>query len=110
MNVLVQLPSRVLINTSTCCECLGAAAFTCDDIRLLGEEAVILNELDIAAISDTDFTNCADVLGSVTDWSQAQKDALATKAKQVLLFPPLSIPPPPPPPPPYLLFLVLLIS
>ena len=31
VDVLVQLSSRVLINTSTCCECLGAAAFTCVD-------------------------------------------------------------------------------
>ena len=62
-----------------------AGSFTCDDIQELGAEATVLGVQDIAGLSDADFDDCAAVLGDITDWSLAQKEALATKAKEVEL-------------------------
>lgn len=61
----------------------STVTMTCADIQILGEYAIILTPQDITDLSNSDFNDCADALGTVTGWTQQQKDALANKAKQV---------------------------
>lgn len=41
-----------------------------------------LTTTQISNIQDQDFLDCAELLGSVTDWTVAQKEALVAVAKR----------------------------
>ncbi|XP_061196188.1 uncharacterized protein LOC133204464 [Saccostrea echinata] len=61
----------------------SATPLTCTDLTAIGTSGLsALSTTQISNIQDQDFKDCAELLGSVTDWSEAQKEALVAVAKR----------------------------
>lgn len=59
------------------------ASLKCTDLTSIGASGLsALTTTQISNIQDQDFLDCAELLGSVTDWSDAQKEALVAVAKR----------------------------
>lgn len=59
------------------------ASITCAQLTSMGTSMLSsLTTSQLSGIQDTDFTQCASLLGSPTDYSTEQKQALATVAKR----------------------------
>lgn len=62
---------------------LVLASLTCSYMRNIGTSGLSALTLDqINNLDDTEFTDCIDILGAVTDYSDAQKQALADVGKR----------------------------
>lgn len=60
-----------------------SASLTCTDMTSIGASGLsALTTTQISNIQDQDFLDCAELLGSVTDWTVAQKEALVAVAKR----------------------------
>ncbi|XP_022314636.2 uncharacterized protein LOC111119099 [Crassostrea virginica] len=61
----------------------STASLKCTDLTSIGASGLsALTTTQISNIQDQDFLDCAELLGSVTDWSDAQKEALVAVAKR----------------------------
>nr|XP_034303387.1 uncharacterized protein LOC105348454 isoform X6 [Crassostrea gigas] len=63
------------------------ASITCAQLTSMGTSMLSsLTTSQLSGIQDTDFTQCASLLGSPTDYSTEQKQALATVAKRATVY------------------------
>ncbi|XP_052689214.1 uncharacterized protein LOC128167499 [Crassostrea angulata] len=61
----------------------STSSLTCTDMTSIGASGLsALTTTQISNIQDQDFLDCAELLGSVTDWTVAQKEALVAVAKR----------------------------
>lgn len=58
-----------------------ATVYTCEELRAIDNSVTSLSAEDLAAMDNTEFQNCMDFFGSMSDWSTEQLSALATQTK-----------------------------
>ena len=62
-------------------------SLTCSDLQSLGSSGLSsLTTTQISNLADQEFIDCADLLGTPSDYSDDQKEALATVAKRSTVY------------------------
>ncbi|KAK3091229.1 hypothetical protein FSP39_018115, partial [Pinctada imbricata] len=65
----------------------SSVSLTCSDLQSLGSTGLsALSTTQISNLNDQEFIDCADLLGTPSDYSTSQKDALATVAKRTTVW------------------------
>ena len=58
-------------------------SLSCSDIQVMGTSATALTTTDISELDSTEFSDCVETLGAISDWDSDQLTSLASKAKAV---------------------------
>ena len=78
--------SNIRISCSSVVECsvvVVAAVYTCSDVQTLGDSATSLSATDIANMDSSEFQDCLETFGEISDWDSDQLSALTDQAKTV---------------------------
>merc|ERR1712150_35268 len=66
---------EALVTSATTRRRRSTPVYTCSDIEMMGDPTA-LSASDISSLSDTEFSDCAETLGSESDWDSDQLEAL----------------------------------
>ena len=60
-----------------------ADVYTCSEVQLLGNQATSLTATEISSMDSSEFQDCTETFGSLSDWDTDQLAALADQSKTV---------------------------